>query len=162
MKPVMQLSKKDVSRRSYEQDSRFTILLVFMAVAAGNDNRDACRYSPASSKLAITVGASTIADDRAYFSNWGTCTDVFAPGLNILSTWNTGPNSVNSTFIVWEVTYTRTRAIRFFYSYLWNFNGFTSRCWISCCEQFPLFIKTGRSNLAIVLYLFVSQALQPN
>jgi len=69
---------------------------LFMAVAAGNDNRDACRFSPAASKLAITVGASDIRDDRAYFSNWGTCLDVFAPGLNILSTWKDGPNSVNT------------------------------------------------------------------
>ncbi|KAI8981619.1 serine protease 1 [Mycotypha africana] len=60
--------------------------LVF-AVAAGNDNRDACDYSPAAAELAITVGASTIADERAYFSNYGPCVDVFAPGLNILSVW---------------------------------------------------------------------------
>ena len=66
------------------------------AVAAGNDNRDACAYSPAASKGAITVGASTIADARAYFSNHGSCVDVFAPGLNILSTWNEGPNSINT------------------------------------------------------------------
>lgn len=57
------------------------------AVAAGNDNADACNYSPASAENAITVGASTLGDSRAYFSNYGKCTDVFAPGLNILSTW---------------------------------------------------------------------------
>ncbi|KAI5121456.1 hypothetical protein M0805_009564 [Coniferiporia weirii] len=66
------------------------------AVAAGNDNRDACDYSPASAKNAVTVGASTVSDERAYFSNHGKCVDVFAPGLNILSTWNSGPNSVNT------------------------------------------------------------------
>lgn len=66
------------------------------AVAAGNDDADACKYSPAAAKGAITVGASTIGDDRAYFSNWGKCVDVFAPGLNILSTWNTGPESTNT------------------------------------------------------------------
>lgn len=52
------------------------------AVAAGNDNRDACKYSPAASPLAITVGASNIADARAYFSNYGECVDVFAPGTS--------------------------------------------------------------------------------
>lgn len=57
------------------------------AVAAGNDNADACNYSPAAAEKAITVGASTIADQRAYFSNYGKCTDIFAPGLNIESTW---------------------------------------------------------------------------
>jgi len=60
---------------------------VMFAVAAGNDNRDACDYSPASSEKAITVGASSIADERAYFSNYGKCVDVFAPGKDITSTW---------------------------------------------------------------------------
>jgi len=57
------------------------------AVAAGNDNRDACNYSPAAAENAVTVGASTLGDERAYFSNHGSCVDVFAPGLNILSTY---------------------------------------------------------------------------
>jgi cerevisin len=57
------------------------------AVAAGNDDKDACNYSPAAAEKAVTVAASTLADERAYFSNYGTCVDVFAPGLNILSTY---------------------------------------------------------------------------
>ncbi|KAJ3510822.1 hypothetical protein NLJ89_g4457 [Agrocybe chaxingu] len=63
------------------------------AVAAGNDNRDACNYSPASAENAVTVGASTIGDERAYFSNHGSCVDVFAPGLNILSTFKGSPEA---------------------------------------------------------------------
>jgi cerevisin len=66
------------------------------AVAAGNDNRDACSYSPAASRKAVTVGASTLGDERAYFSNHGECVDVFAPGLNILSTYKGSPTAVNS------------------------------------------------------------------
>ncbi|EIW71266.1 cerevisin [Tremella mesenterica] len=66
------------------------------AVAAGNDNRDACNYSPASAELAVTVGASTLGDQRAYFSNHGKCVDIFAPGLNILSTWNGGNETSNT------------------------------------------------------------------
>ncbi|KAG9027350.1 serine protease [Tulasnella sp. JGI-2019a] len=66
------------------------------AVAAGNENKDACTTSPASAAKAITVGASTLADSRAYFSNYGPCVDVFAPGLNILSTWNNGNRSTNT------------------------------------------------------------------
>lgn len=66
------------------------------AVAAGNDNKDACDYSPAAAERAVTVGASTIGDQRAYFSNHGKCVDVFAPGLNILSTWNGGNQSTNT------------------------------------------------------------------
>ncbi|ORY31022.1 peptidase S8/S53 domain-containing protein [Naematelia encephala] len=66
------------------------------AVAAGNDNKDACNYSPAAAELAVTVGASTLGDERAYFSNHGKCVDVFAPGLNILSTWNGGNETSNT------------------------------------------------------------------
>lgn len=44
----------------------------------------------------MTVGASTLGDERAYFSNYGKCVDVFAPGLNILSTW-VGGNSTTNT-----------------------------------------------------------------
>jgi len=60
---------------------------IHFAVAAGNDNADACNYSPAAAEDAVTVGASGIDDSRAYFSNYGKCTDIFAPGLSILSTW---------------------------------------------------------------------------
>ncbi|KAJ5461408.1 Subtilisin-like serine protease [Penicillium daleae] len=66
------------------------------AVAAGNDNADACNYSPAAAEKAVTVGASTLADERAYFSNFGKCTDIFAPGLNILSTWIGSKYAVNT------------------------------------------------------------------
>lgn len=69
---------------------------VHFAVAAGNDNADACSYSPASAQNAVTVGASTLADERAYFSNYGKCTDIFAPGLNILSTWVGSKYAVNT------------------------------------------------------------------
>lgn len=61
-----------------------------IAVAAGNDNKDACDYSPARADLPISVGASNINNDKAEFSNWGKCVDVFAPGQDIESTyiWN--------------------------------------------------------------------------
>ena len=60
---------------------------IHFSVAAGNENQDACNSSPASAEKAITVGASTLSDDRAYFSNFGKCVDIFAPGLNVLSTY---------------------------------------------------------------------------
>ena len=62
----------------------------------GNDNRDACDYSPAAAEQAVTVGASTLGDARAYFSNFGECVDIFAPGLNILSTWIGGTTATNT------------------------------------------------------------------
>lgn len=73
---------------------------IHFAVAAGNDNADSCRYSPAAAEKAVTVGASTLADERAYFSNYGKCNDIFAPGLNILSTWigsDTATNVISGT-----------------------------------------------------------------
>jgi subtilisin family serine protease len=62
---------------------------VTYAVAAGNDHADACLSSPARLAEAITVGATTATDQRASFSNYGTCLDIFAPGENIRSTYNT-------------------------------------------------------------------------
>jgi subtilisin family serine protease len=60
---------------------------VFMAVAAGNDNGNACSYSPASATKVTTVGATDINDRRSTFSNWGTCVDVFGPGTSITAAW---------------------------------------------------------------------------
>lgn len=69
---------------------------IHFAVAAGNDNQDSCKYSPAAAESAVTVGASTLADERAYFSNYGKCNDIFAPGLNILSTWTGSKYATNT------------------------------------------------------------------
>jgi Subtilase family/Peptidase inhibitor I9 len=55
-----------------------------VTLSAGNNNVDACGASPARTPLAITVGATVSATDvRASFSNFGTCLDIFAPGVNI-------------------------------------------------------------------------------
>ncbi|CAL3970975.1 hypothetical protein PZA11_007354 [Diplocarpon coronariae] len=69
---------------------------IHFAVAAGNDNADSCKYSPAAAEQAITVGASALDDSRAYFSNYGKCNDIFAPGLSILSTWIGSPYATNT------------------------------------------------------------------
>lgn len=59
------------------------------AIAAGNDNANACNQSPARVGEAITVGATTRTDARSSFSNKGTCLDIFAPGSSIKSAWKT-------------------------------------------------------------------------
>lgn len=69
---------------------------VVLAVASGNSSADACSFSPASADSAISVNASTITDARASFSNFGTCTDIFAPGNNIVSDY-IGSNSATAT-----------------------------------------------------------------
>jgi subtilisin family serine protease len=58
---------------------------VTYAVAAGNSNVDACGYSPARVTGALTVAATDSTDVRASFSNFGTCVDMFAPGVNVRS-----------------------------------------------------------------------------
>ncbi|REE95633.1 S8 family peptidase [Thermomonospora umbrina] len=60
---------------------------ITFAVAAGNENTNACTKSPARAPNALTVGATTSGDARASFSNYGTCLDVFAPGQDITSAW---------------------------------------------------------------------------
>ncbi len=58
---------------------------VHLSVAAGNDNQDACNYSPASAPGALSVAASDSGDRKASFSNYGSCTDLYAPGVSITS-----------------------------------------------------------------------------
>lgn len=58
-----------------------------MVVAAGNTNEDACNFSPARTSEAITVNSSDKNDRRSSFSNYGRCTDIFAPGSSITSAW---------------------------------------------------------------------------
>lgn len=69
---------------------------ITVVVAAGNDDKDACESSPARAKPAITVAASNNKDGRASFSNYGSCTDIFAPGKDITSAWMTS-NSATKT-----------------------------------------------------------------
>ncbi|OTA59248.1 putative alkaline protease 1 [Hypoxylon sp. EC38] len=69
---------------------------LFLAVAAGNDGLDASLFSPASEPSVCTVGATEADDSRASFSNWGSLIDVFAPGVDIISTWNNGSTGIIS------------------------------------------------------------------
>lgn len=62
---------------------------ISVIVAAGNENANACNYSPAREPSAITVGATTTSDARASYSNYGKCLDLFAPGSSITSNWYT-------------------------------------------------------------------------
>jgi subtilisin family serine protease len=66
---------------------------VTYAVAAGNESADACEGSPAKEPSAITVGATDDQDQKASFSNWGKCVDLFAPGVDVESVGITDPDA---------------------------------------------------------------------
>lgn len=75
---------------------------VVYSISSGNSSANACSFSPASTPNAITVNASDITDVRASFSNFGTCTDIFGPGVNITGAWigapaNNATNTISGT-----------------------------------------------------------------
>lgn len=96
-KSVLSMSLGGASSSSLNAAVRNTIALgVTVVVAAGNNNANAANYSPASEPLAITVGAIDINDNRASFSNYGSVVDIFAPGVNILSSWIGSTSATNT------------------------------------------------------------------
>jgi subtilisin family serine protease len=71
------------------------------SLAAGNGDifgnpQNACNSSPARTPSAVTVGATQSNDARASFSNYGTCLDIFAPGVGVLSSWYTSDAATNT------------------------------------------------------------------
>jgi aqualysin 1 len=69
---------------------------VTFVVAAGNDNANACNYSPARVSAALTVGSTTSSDARSSFSNRGSCVNIFAPGSSITAAWHTSNTAINT------------------------------------------------------------------
>ncbi|WP_069812507.1 S8 family peptidase [Streptomyces sp. TP-A0874] len=69
---------------------------VTFGVAAGNESSDASGSSPARVEEAITVAASTDADEQASYSNYGEIVDIYAPGTDITSTWNDSDSATNT------------------------------------------------------------------
>ena len=68
----------------------------YFSAAAGNESQDSCSTSPASVKEILTVMASDQYDNRAYFSNFGKCSDIYSPGVDIKSTIPNGKTAVYS------------------------------------------------------------------
>lgn len=74
---------------------------VTYGIAAGNGNflgiaQNACNTSPADVPSAITVSATDNTDTKASWANYGTCVDIFGPGVNITSSWYTGTTATNT------------------------------------------------------------------
>ncbi|WP_268807420.1 S8 family peptidase [Kytococcus aerolatus] len=64
---------------------RLTDAGVVVVTAAGNDTDNACNYSPGRAASAINVGSTNNQDGLSWFSNYGSCVDILAPGSDILS-----------------------------------------------------------------------------
>ncbi len=74
---------------------------VTYGLAAGNGDQfgnpqDACNGSPSRVSTGITVSATNNTDTRASFANYGTCVDIFAPGVSITSSWYTSTTATNT------------------------------------------------------------------
>jgi len=90
--------RQEAVNRAVNQASAAGVMIV---VAAGNNNGDACNTSPASAPDCICCGATDLGSDpndnqidvRSYFSNYGKCVHVFAPGSNILGAWIGSPTA---------------------------------------------------------------------
>jgi len=73
---------------------------IVVVVAGGNSNADACGFSPAFVPSAVTVGSTDSRDRRSSFSNFGSCTDIWAPGSSVVSASHrsdTGSRSLSGT-----------------------------------------------------------------
>jgi aqualysin 1 len=72
---------------------------IFFVVAAGNDGANACNYSPARAGThngVLTVAATNSSDVEASWSNFGSCVDIWALGVSILSTRSKGGTTTMS------------------------------------------------------------------
>ena len=69
---------------------------VVMVVATGNESTDACNTSPASEPLAITVGLTANTDAQSWFSNFGSCVDIYAPRSDITLSWSMSSTDTNT------------------------------------------------------------------
>jgi subtilisin family serine protease len=68
---------------------------IFYSLAAGNDGANACNQSPARAGAGTNNGIATVAatdsaENEASWSNYGSCVDLWAPGVSILSTYKGG------------------------------------------------------------------------
>ena len=94
---VANLSLGDTASPTLDEAVRGSIASgISYAIAAGNSSVDACTTSPARVTEAITVGASGSSDEAASFTNWGTCLDLFAPGVSVTSAWPTSDTATRT------------------------------------------------------------------
>jgi len=88
----------DASAKSIDSD--ITALLaegVVVVAAAGNDGGSSCNTTPAGTPGTISVGAIDRSSKEAYYSNFGDCVDIFAPGSEVLSAWPKNGSTLNNS-----------------------------------------------------------------
>jgi subtilisin family serine protease len=79
-------------------DAKIALLLaegIVVVAAAGNSGISACNTTPAATPGTISVGASSSSDSEPYWSNYGQCVDMYAPGVSITSAWNFQGSTTN-------------------------------------------------------------------
>lgn len=69
---------------------------VTVTVAAGNDGGNACNGSPSRVPAALTVSATDSTDTRPSWADYGSCVDLFAPGVKISSDWYSSDTATKS------------------------------------------------------------------
>ncbi|KAI5184264.1 hypothetical protein NEHOM01_0009 [Nematocida homosporus] len=70
---------------------------VHVVAAAGNDSSNSCQFSPGRSAYALTVSSLTDTYQVSSWSNQGTCTDAYSPGLVTVGQTQTNSSTTTST-----------------------------------------------------------------
>ena len=76
----LQVDKQEAFKKAITEAAQKNIPMV---ASAGNDEKNACDYNPGSYSDVITVGGTDKNNEICWFSNWGECVDIFAPGQNL-------------------------------------------------------------------------------
>lgn len=98
VKPAVVNMSINGSRSSSEDDAIKKSIAsgVTWVVSSGNSGKDACNNSPGDIASAIVVNNADSNDTRRSSSNFGRCTDLFAPGTGIVSAWNSGDTATHT------------------------------------------------------------------
>jgi len=93
---TVSLAAQGRSESSRQAVDRVVNAGVVVTVGAANDNVDTCTMTYGFIPSAISVGATDSNDQRARFSNFGPCNDIYAPGVSIFSAWNDADDGVRT------------------------------------------------------------------
>ncbi len=72
---------------------------VVVVAAAGNNKSSSCKTTPAGTEGTISVGAIDRTSKEAWYSNFGECVDIFAPGSDVFSSWPKNGAASNTYYL---------------------------------------------------------------